>query len=243
MRQIIVDFNKKVEPYYLVIIMLAFFIGGFISIYKLFFSPPDLSVKIENETINYPASINNRYADVYSYIQDSIKNEEIKSKAVDVYQYLIKTKQQRSLEIKNNTNKTIKSLNIRMTNVRDLTSWAVSSSFLLEEEKEKLLKNIDFQKTSGIIYLKDAVDIPPSGDLTIYLWGEFNPYDWDDVLSISYDGGTAKIEYSKTYSGLKAILAEYFFEIMVFILVTFIFVFYLQTQKYVSSKENNSQPS
>ena len=126
-----------------------------------------------------------------------------------------------SLYTKNNTNKTIKSINIRYTNVRDLTSWAVSSSYLLEDEKDNLLKNILFQKVSGIIYLKDAVNLPPNGDLKIYLWGEFNPYDWDESLSVDYDGGVAKIEYNKSFYGLKAIIAEYFFEILVFIIMTF----------------------
>lgn len=240
MREKIKDLNKKLEPYYLLIIMIAFFIGGFVSLYKILFSPPDLLVRIEKENINYPSSINDSYIDIYTYIQDSSNVADVKTKSVEVYNYLIKTKHQRVIEIKNNTNKTIKSINIRYTNVRDLTSWAVSSSYLLEDEKDNLLKNILFQKVSGIIYLKDAVNLPPNGDLKIYLWGEFNPYDWDESLSVDYDGGVAKIEYNKSFYGLKAIIAEYFFEILVFIIMTFGVVYHLQIRNYAANKENTS---
>lgn len=240
MREKIKEINKKLEPYYLLIVMIVFFMAGFISIYKILFSPPDLLVRIEKENINYPSSINNTYADIYEYIHDSTNENLIKSKAVQVYEYLVQTRHQRVIEIINNTDKTIKSINIRYTSVRNLTSWAVSSSFLLEEEKDKLLENILFQKASGIIYLKDAVTLPPNGDLKIYLWGEFNPYDWDESLTVDYDGGVAKIEYNKSFSGYKAIIAEYFFAIFILIFLTFILVYHLQIRNHVANKKNNS---
>lgn len=241
MKSKIKEINNKIEPYYLLILMLVFFIGGFITLYKLLFSPPDLTVKIEKENINYPASINNKYISLFNYVQDSTNDLDLKRKSTEVYQYLIKTKHQRSLEIINNTNRTIKTINIRMSNVRDLTSWAVSSSYLLEEEKDKLLKNILFQENSGIIYLKDAVDLPPNGSLKIYLWGEFIDHSWLETLSVDFDGGAAKIEYSKSFSGLKALFAEYFFEIIFFIIITFIIVYLLQIKKYVDIKETDSK--
>ncbi|NOU47195.1 MAG: hypothetical protein HOO86_09050 [Bacteroidales bacterium] len=240
MREKINEINKKLEPYYLLIVMIVFIIGGFISIYKILFSPPELLVRIEKENINYPSSINKTYVDIYEHIQDSTDNKSLKSKALQVYDYLVQTKQQRVIEIINNTDRSIKSINIRYTSVRKLTSWAVSSSYLLENEKDKLLKNILFQKASGIVYLKDAVNLPPNGNLKIFLWGEFNPYDWDEALTVDYDGGAAKIEYNKTFSGYKAILAEYFFEIFIIIILTFILVYHLQIRNHVANKKTNS---
>lgn len=111
MREKIKELNKILEPYYLLIIMIIFFIGGFVSLYKILFSPPDLLVRIEKENINYPSSINDSYIDIYSSIQDSSNVVDIKDKSVELYNYLIKTKHQRVIEIKNNTNKTIKSIN------------------------------------------------------------------------------------------------------------------------------------
>jgi hypothetical protein len=235
------DINKRIEPYYLLIMMLVFFIGGFIAISKFFFSPPDLLVKVTKEEINYPSSINEKYMDIFSFIQDSCKNKETKSQSLDVYNYLLQTKSQRILEFQNNTKNSIKGINIRMTSVKNLTSWAVSSEYLLEQEKDKLMKNIIFQNQSGIVYLKDAVNLPPNGSLKIYLWGDFDPLEWNESLIVDYDGGQAKIENSKTFSGLKAILAEYFYEIMFVVILTFILIYLLQIQKNDTHKKDISE--
>lgn len=237
------DINKRIEPYYLLIMMLVFFIGGFIAILKIFFTPPDLLVKVTKEEINYPSSINEQYMDLFSFVQDSSKSEQTKSQSLEVYNYLLKTKSQRILEIQNNTKNSIKGINIRMTSVKSLTSWAVNSEYLLEQEKDKLMKNIVFQDNSGIIYLKDAVNLPPSGTLKIYLWGDFDPLEWNESLIVDYDGGQAKIENSKTFSGLKAILAEYFYEIMIIVILTFILIYILQIQKNETPKKDNFEPN
>jgi hypothetical protein len=237
------NLNKAIEPYYLLILMLVFFLGGFSFIYKVFLAPPDLLVTIQKENINYPSSINKDYLDIYTYIQESTKDDKLKLSAANTYSYLLKTKHQWEIEIKNNTNKTIRSINLRLPNVKDLTSWGVSSSYLLEEEKNKLMASIDFQKSSGIIYLKDAVNLPPNADLKILLWGEFLDYSWDETLLVNYDGGTAKIEIPTTFTGLKSILAEYFFEIFLFILFTFILVYLLQMKKYADIKKAISKPN
>ena len=240
MREWINNLNKKIQPYYLLITMIVFFMGGAFGVYKFLFAPSDVTVKVVNENINYPSSINEDYVAIYTYLSDSIKDENLERKAVAVYEYLIKTKQQKILHIKNNTNKTIRSINIRENGVRNLISWAVSSEHLLDDEKNKLLKNITFEKSSGIVHLKDAVDLPPNGDLKFYLWGEFNPYSWNESLVVTYDGGTADIEYNKTFSGFQAVIAEFYFPIFLFLLLTFIIVYLLLINKYVDNKENNS---
>ena len=242
MREKIKKFLKILEPYRLLIDMIVALIVGIGVFYKLLFSPPDLIVKVDKENINYPSSINNTYLDIYNYVQDSTHNANLKVKSTELLNYLFKTQHQRILDIRNNTNKIIKSVNIRFMNVRGLTSWSVSSSYLLENEIDKLLKNILFEKSSGIVYFKDAVDLPPSGDLKLYLWGEFNNNDWIESLLVDYDGGSAKIQYNKSFSGLKAVMAEYSFEFFLFLIATFILIFHLQTKKYVNPKKNLIKP-
>jgi len=232
--------NKKLEPFYLLIIMIGFFITGFISLSKFLFSPPELIVKVEKDNINYPSTVNDKYVDIYSFIQDSVRNDTLKSYSVAVYQYLIKTKHQWILEVQNNSNKTIRAINVRLSNVKSMTSCAVSSSYLLEEEKQRLLNNLTFQKQSGIIYLKDGVNLPPKGDFKIFLWGEFNEFSWIESLIVDYDGGSAKIEYPQSFTGLKAFIAEYFFEIFIFVLLTFSIVYILQLKSHVSTEKNTS---
>lgn len=233
---------KYTDPYRLLIEMIAGLIGGILLLYHVILAPPDLLIKVDKENINYPSSINDEYLDIYNYVHDSTANLNLKAKSNEVLNYLFKTKHQRILDIKNNTNKIIKSVNIRFLNAKSLTSWSVSSSYLLEEEIDKLLKNILFEKSSGIIYFKNAVDLPPSGDLKVYLWGEFNNSDWIESLIVDYDGGSGKIQYNKSFSGVKAIIADHYLDFFLFLIATFILVFHLQTKKYVNPKKNLSKP-
>lgn len=152
--------------------MLIFFLVGFVSIAKLIFSAPDLLVTVTKENINYPSSINEDYSDLFKYIQDSTDNENIQNVSINVHSYLNKTKHQWVLDIKNNSSKKVKGINVRLSNVTSLTSWGVSSSYLLNHEQDRLMKNIIHQDASGIVYFKDAVDLPPKANLKIYLWGE-----------------------------------------------------------------------
>jgi hypothetical protein len=218
--------------------MLFFFFGTIAFISKIFFSPPNLSVKIVKSDINYPAKINNKYLEIYNYIQDSTDNSYMKEASIELLNYLIKTQQQRIIYITNNTDKTIKSLNLRYLNVVSLTSSSVSSSYLVENEKNRFIENMSFEENSGIIYFKESTDIPQKGDLKIYLWGQFI----DDLNSVSviYDGGQAKIEYSTTVTGLKAIVAEHISSILFFLFATFIIIYYLQTRMYAVDKKNIS---
>lgn len=233
-------FNKALQPYYLLITMLVFFLVGFISITKLLISSPDLLVKVTKENINYPSSINEDYSELFLFIQDSTTNEKYKSKSFDVYQYLNNTKHQWVLEIQNKSSKKIKGINVRLSNVKSLTSWGVSSSYLLEQERNNLMKNITYQNLNGIVYFKEAVDLPPNTDLKIYLWGEFNNYGWIESIIIDHEEGIAKIEYPESFYGYKIIVANYFFEILLFLVLTFSLIYHLQTKKYVTNKKDSS---
>lgn len=240
MKDLLNKINNQVQPYYLLVTMLLFFIGIFITAYSFIFSPPNLSVQVKQENIEYPSSINKAYETIYSYIADSIEDVNLKASSARVYSYLLETKHQKSIRISNNTASTIHSINIRQPNVRNLVSWAVSSSFLLEEEKNKVIQNILYQEKTGIIYLKDAVNLPPKGNLTIYLWGDFG-YNWDDSsLTVDYDGGNGVIEYTKELTGFDAAFSDYYYIILVAIIITFIIIYFSLIDKYVNNKENSS---
>lgn len=237
---LILRLNEIFQPYYLLITMLLFFGGGAWTLYKLLFSPADIVVSVQNESINYPNTVNLDYIEVYNYIQHSSATKDIKDNAVSVYDYLISAKQQKIYTITNNTNRTIRSINLRETGVKKMTSCAVSSSFLLDDEKNNLLNSIVHEATSGIIYFKDAVNLPPNGDMKIYVWGKFNSYPIDESLTVTYDGGTAKIKYYKSFIGFEVFIAEYYFPILIFIVLTFVVVYFCMVQKYVDNKKTNS---
>jgi hypothetical protein len=239
MRKKIQELNKKVEPYYLLITMLLFLVTAPITLYTIIPPPRHIVVKVDKENINYPASINDKYIKIYNYVNDSTNNEDLKNNSNELFDYLIKTKDQWNIDIKNNSKKTIKGIHLRLLNVSSLTSSAVTSSYLLEEEKNNMVKNLIFDKVSGIIYLKDAVDLPPFGELKISLWGEF--YNWMNTLNVNYEDGEAKIEYIKTFSGLKAVIGQFSTTIFITLIATFILIYYLQLKKYGIHKKNISK--
>lgn len=240
-KESIEQLNKACQPYYLLVTMLVFFTGGFIAISKILFSPAELTVKVVTENINYPASINDNCLELFAAIQKEPADSTMTYNIGKIYQYLLNTKQQKIYEIINNTNKTMRAINIRETGVQDLTSWAVSSEYLLQEEKDRILKNLVYEKQSGIIYMKDALNLPPDATVKIYIWGDFTSYSPEESLIVTYDGGTGKLIKSKSFTGISAIIAEYWFLIAILVIATFALTYQLLINRYAPNKKNISE--
>lgn len=220
-REKIESFNNSLKPYYTLIGMILFFITLFVTSYGILIKSPDLSVSIEKENINYPSSINEHYNNVYNYIIGQNPNSELRTSASTVYDYLLRTKQSWTIRLKNETNKTLEKVNMRVINVSQITAWAVSTDFLLEEEKKKVLDKVKYQKNSGVVYLSDFISLPPQSSVSIFLWGKFDESFWNDNTIVTYDGGTGVIEKNIQVAGFKAYLVDYFFEIVFFSILIF----------------------
>ena len=223
-REKIEHFNESLKPYYTLIIMIIFFVGLFITSYKILVKSPKLSVFVSKENINYPNSINENYSKVYDSFMKGNPDSDLKVEANTVYSYLLKTKQNWIIRLKNETDKTVEKVNLRIINVSDITSWAVSSDYLLEEEKKEVLDKVKFQKSSGVVYLSDFVNIPPNSSMSLYLWGKFDESPWNDNIIVTYDGGVGIIEKRIEVTGFKAYLVDYCSEIMFFLLLLFCLV-------------------
>lgn len=224
-REKIEHFNESLKPYYTLIGMIIFFIGIFITSYKILVKSPELSVNVSKENINYPNSINEHYNKVYDSFMKLNPDSTLKVDANTVFSYLLKTKQNWIIRLKNETDKTLEKVNLRIINVSDITSWAISSDYLLEEEKTKVLGKVKFQESSGVVYLSDFVNLPPNSSMSLYLWGKFDESLWNDNIIVTYDGGVGIIEKSIEVTGFKAYLVDYFFEIMFFLLLIFCIVY------------------
>lgn len=224
-REKIENFNESLKPYYTLIGMIIFFVGIFITSYKILVKSPELSVYVSKENINYPNSINENYSKVYDSFMQLNPDSKLKVDAITVYNYLLKTKQNWIVRLKNETDKTIEKVNLRVINVSDITSWAISSDYLIEKEKKKVLEKVKFQESSAVVYLSDFVSIPPNSSMSLYLWGKFDESLWNDNILVTYDGGVGIIEKSIEVTGFKAYLVDYFFELMFFLLLVFCLVF------------------
>lgn len=224
-RENIVKFNNAIKPYYAFLFMLAFLWGIIFTSYKLIARPPGLSVAINKEIINYPSKINNEIIDVYNHFKNSEDNKQIKASIFKLYNYLINTQDYWGITISNNSSKIIRDINIRILNVSDLTSWGVSSNYLLDKEKQKIIDNVSFNESSGIINLKNSVTLPPEASLCIHLWGAFDEFNFSENVFVIHDGGTGKIIKTAEVSGLEAFIANSAGEILFLLIFIFLIVY------------------
>jgi hypothetical protein len=231
--------NQSLKPYYSLLIMIVFFMGTFITGYKIIVKSPDLRVHEIKDNIDYPNSINECYKRVFDSFNKQNSDSSLRADAINVYEYLLRTKQQERISLKNETEKTLEKVDIRIINVSGLTSWAVSSDYLADEEKTKLMRSVKYDERSGEIYLSEKFDILPKGAITFYLWGQFDESVWNNNLRVTYDGGMGFLEKSIQVSGFKAYIDEYWYEIIFFMLLVVCVVFIFT----IKGKEHENSPA
>jgi len=214
-----------------------FFLGATIWGYKIIVRSPELSVKVLKQNVNYPNSIHKHYLDIHEYLKNQDLDKELRTSSNTVFDYLLRTKHNWEITITNETDVSLEKLNLRIINVSERTAWAVSSDFLLEEEEKEVLKKVKFQKSSGVIYLKDFVNIPPRNSIIVYVWGKFDESFWQDNIIVTYDGGNGVIEKSIGVIGFKAYIVEYFYEIFLLIFIVFSIVYHFSVR---IKKENET---
>ncbi|HEV7333141.1 MAG TPA: hypothetical protein VGN63_19050 [Flavisolibacter sp.] len=223
--QTVEKWNNKIGPYQTLIGMLIFFIGGAFGIYEFIIRPSDLSVSIDKKEINYPSTANNKFNNVYRYLVDSVRNKGIQQDAAVVYEYLINTQDFWTVILKNESDKTVKSIKLRITNVTSVNNFGISSPYLLDNESNEILSKIAFHDKSGIIYLDNIAELPSQASVSLYIWGKMPKLQLDENVFITYDGGEAKPAIETTVTGFQSYLATYIYEILLITLLIFIAVY------------------
>ncbi|HEY4876058.1 MAG TPA: hypothetical protein VIH86_10825, partial [Puia sp.] len=66
--------NDALSPWASLIGFLTVFIVTTVSVYSYFFRPLDLSVFVNKQEVNFPISINNKYATVWNYLVANCKD-------------------------------------------------------------------------------------------------------------------------------------------------------------------------
>lgn len=127
--------------------------------------------------------------------------------------------------LKNESDKTVKSIKLRITNVTSVNNFGVSSPYLLDNEFNSILEKISFQDKSGIIYLDNIAELPSKASISIYIWGKMPKLLLDENVFIVYDGGEAKPAIETTVTGFQSYLATYIYEILLITIIIFIAVY------------------
>ncbi|NHE59960.1 hypothetical protein [Cyclobacterium plantarum] len=217
--------NEAIKPYYTLLTMIVGIGGVFIGAYALIIKPSDLQVILKKEKIDYPVSINQEFLELNRYVLENCPTDETKLLSVSISNYLLKTKDHWIVKLINKSNKYISGLEVRIPNTKLLTSYGISSNFLLEEEKDKFLEKIDFQDKSGIVYIKPEIEIPSNSNIEIYLWGDFTDFNWGENIHVKYSGGEGKLQREVISTGFKAYITEFYIEIFLVLLIIFLLTY------------------
>lgn len=241
MRKFIEQINEKLKPYYSLLTMVFFFITSIIALMGWLSSSNDLGVEVSYEKTNLPSTLQKEYNDVFNYIQQHTDDNTIKNSATSLYKYLIDTQEQKTIKITNNTTEIIKEINLRDCNVVELTSFGVSTTMRNSKESSVILKNVRHDSKSRILTLSEPLTLMPGEIMYLYLWGTFSHGREKDNLFITHQNKIAPINLSKEYTGIAALLAEYYMPLFALLLLFIVVSGYYMT-KYAQNahKENTS---
>lgn len=217
--------NKVLDPYYALLITLGLFGTILLSIYNFILSPSDLKIIVQNDEVAYPNNISKDFQYIYSKInpKDTVSSK----KGVTVYNFLITTTDVKTIQLENQSDKTLRGIKFKHLNADAITAVGITSDFFNNEEEKKLYENLEYDKARSIIYLKETIDLPPKSSVKIKLWGSFKKTLIDNDILISYEDGDAYFEKSYLVSGLKGYFVEYSFELLFIILLIFIVTYHL----------------
>jgi len=231
--------NEALSPYYSLLMMIGFFIAIIWSGIKFIVRNPELEVFITREEVNFPSKINKDYLEVYKYISENIQEEELRNQSANIYNYLVQTRDFLKIELNNTTNRKIEDIELRLTNVKNMTATGVAASFLLDEEMGNVLEGLIFKESSGILYMNKLIDLPPQKEFTVYLWGDFLPYFLEENIIVSYKGGMGQIVKKIEVKGFKAYLVDFYIEVFLILIFLFFIIYRYLIIKYTTNETNS----
>ena len=218
MKEKLEKLNKALKPYHALLSMIVFFVTIFVGAYKFIITPSDLKVTILDESISYPASISNSVARLY---QATDKKDSLQVPAATIYSFLVNTTTHKKLTLKNGSEKMIKGVKFKYLNVEQLTAWGIAAGYMTTAENAALIRSLQYDDGRKIVILASNLDLPAKSEVVIDLWGSFKDQMFNDDLIATYDEGDAYVATTYTVDGLKGYILNYYFEIMIFVLLIF----------------------
>ena len=230
----------KLNPFYQLLVMIAFLAGITLAIYKFVFSPAELSIIVKREKVDYPSNIKDQFQSLSAYISDTLKAKELSTQLMGLQAFLLVTRDKLTLVIQNETDHTLKKVNLRLTNASQLTSWGASSDYLTNDELDKLIDRVTWKDREGIVDISDIGNLPPKASLNIYLWGDFKYLDEENGIFLTYDDGVGKKEKEILVRGFTAYFVSSLFEWLLVILILFCYIYYRQAIKLRNKQDATS---
>lgn len=184
-------------------------------IFKVFFESADLEVLVTISEANLPSSISSKYISSMRILVDKFPSKQVDaetnkalSEVIDVSDFLTETNSKATFQIVNNSKYTLKNIDIRIKNVSKLTAWGVTGNSLQSIESSTIMKAMKEDRGTGIITFGGIEKIPPQSSLVITIWGETRQYLIEDPISVTYDGGSARMVRTSTVQGFASFVYD-----------------------------------
>jgi len=229
---ILVIINNKLKPYATLLGTIGVIIGAIVAVYAFLFRPQDLSVFVQREEVNFPVNINDEFVHVYNFVADSCRDSTVVADTRATYRYLQNTNNFWIITLRNETKKSLKNIVLRITDVSSLGAWAVNSDFLLQSERDKLVKSFTFDSTNSVVALNNIESLPGAEQIKLYIWGKLSTLNLDENLIVTYEDGQGHVGHEYKASGFKAFLCEYLYEFFLLTLLIFFIAYWRLIKKY-----------
>ncbi|WBL22705.1 hypothetical protein [Zunongwangia sp. HRR-M8] len=221
-----IDIKKAVEeltPYHALIGMLIFFGGIFIWLYNIIIAPSDLKVSVTTEAVVYPRSISESFGKVNDYLSDK---DTLVVESFGIYEFLLKTTDIKRIILRNTSSKTLKNVNFKHLNTKNLSAFSITSSFLTSDEQNYLYDNLILDDKREIIYFQNPIDLPPNKEVIINIWGSFTESPVNQNILVTYDDGDGFFENDYYVSGFQGYVYKNTFQFFFMAIIIFCGVYY-----------------
>jgi len=244
--KILIKYLLKHQRLFETLAAILFIVLSCWGIFSLVFKTPDMEVIVTVSDANLPNSISQKYDKSILTLINKVPNRrsepDVKKAAEDIEEvsnFLEKTKNKVTFEITNNSKINLNNIDIRIKNINDLTAWGVSGTTLQSIESSEILKTMHEDPQTGVITFACIEKIPPKTKLVITIWGKVKLYYFDDPVSITYDGGFAKVIRSTTVKGFSSFIIDNFNVLVFFMIILNIGLFLFICDRTVNKNEKS----
>jgi hypothetical protein len=205
------------------------------------FDAPDVAVRIERSDIELPPSVVEDMMSVTDSSAISLLPDSLQQSLEAVESFLLLTKNYAKIAISNNTRQSIHNIDLRVMNLSQVYSYAVSGDALTGRDLQVILDKISFDAESRILTARGIERLPPKTTLELFIWGDERlPFLIDaDPVTVTYDGGAGEIVRQETVTGFDAFFYKHSgFLVLLLLLLNASIVLYLSEKNKTDTPES-----
>ena len=228
---------KKYSVHLTAIASLIVILSSFWYIPRYLFSGNDCECIFTIEEARWPYSLSTQITEATKVIDTGMVSLLLRNKVVtilnDFTRFVRNTNSVGKYEIRNNSKYTLRSIEIRIMNVNNLTGWSIDSKSFLSSELEELKRKLNYDQQTSMVVLPKISVLPPGSSLVVSLWGDIMPQFIDDAILVTYEGGSAKVYRKEVVTAYNSFIINNMRELIILLIILNIGLFLFFIDRYV----------